>query len=511
MRTPTLLSFLSDVETPVSLFHKISAQERPEEPTAFLFESTDGDTRLARFSFIGVFPVKTVSFKSGQAQVRDLASGETVTVDYTNPLSVLQIELAAYLKHAGLDPQAAIPESLRQFPFVGGWVGYMGYGATRYFDGIPQQPSDPLGVPEGYYGLYDTVVLYDHLFRRITFVSYRPEAEARALWAEIEGRLQVEAPLTPLYNLDTVANELTDEAIFDSVTGPFDAERFCQTVAEAQAFIQEGQIFQIVLSHRFSTPLTAQPFDVYRTLQAINPSPYAYYLKFPEFVYLGSSPETFVTCHNGQVVLRALAGTRHRGATPEEDQQLAVELVSNEKERAEHQMLVDLGRNDLGRMCRPGSIRVGEIGQVTRYTHVMHMATELSGTLREDKTAYDVFQSCFPRGTVSGAPKIRAMHLLSQLEPEQRGIYSGVVGYFDFLGNMDGAIAIRSALIQNGQAHVNAGAGVVYDSEPAAEYQETRNKAKSTLKAIQVAQQLATNPPAQSETNRDPRVPHPAH
>jgi anthranilate synthase component 1 len=162
-------------------------------------------------------------------------------------------------------------------------------------------------------------------------------------------------------------------------------------------------------------------------------------------------------------------------------------------------------------MCRPGSIRVGEIGQVTRYTHVMHMATELSGTLREDKTAYDVFQSCFPRGTVSGAPKIRAMHLLSQLEPEQRGIYSGVVGYFDFLGNMDGAIAIRSALIQNGQAHVNAGAGVVYDSEPAAEYQETRNKAKSTLKAIQVAQQLATNPPAQSETNRDPRVPHPAH
>jgi anthranilate synthase component 1 len=262
-------------------------------------------------------------------------------------------------------------------------------------------------------------------------------------------------------------------------------------VRQSKEYICQGQVFQIVVSHRFSSPCTAQPLDVYRVLQSINPSPYAYYLKMPGLSYIGSSPETFVRCVDGQVTLRAIAGTRPRGRSCEEDEALAVELKSNEKELAEHYMLVDLGRNDLGRVCSVGSIKVGEIACLTRYTHVMHLATEITGRLRNDKTCFDAFRGCFPRGTVSGAPKIRAMQLLSQLEPEQRGIYSGVVGYFDFKGNMDGAIAIRSALIESGNAHVNAGAGIVLDSEPEAEYEETRNKAKSVLKAITVANRMA--------------------
>ncbi len=472
MTSPTIISFLSDVETPVSLFYKVSR----EEPTAFLLESTDGDSRLAQYSFIGISPIKIVSFHQGIATLRDVQQDTIETVPFTNPLDILQ-------QH---QPKMPLASDGLDFPFTGGWVGYMGYGATQYFDNIPQQYSDPLDVPDGYYGLYDSVILFDHLYRRITFLSYREENQAKALWDDIRSRLAQNGPLFPMfYN-----NDVSEDAIFNAVSGPLSQEEFCDNVLKAKDYIQEGQVFQIVVSHRFSRTITCAPIDIYRAIQAINPSPYSYYLKFPDFVYLGSSPETFVRCQNGEVILRALAGTRPRGLTESDDQQYEKELLSNEKELAEHRMLVDLGRNDLGRVCEVGSIEVGEIATLTRYTHVMHLATELSGKLHTDKSIYDVFKSCFPRGTVSGAPKIRAMHLLNELESERRGIYSGVVGYFDNLGNMDGAIAIRSTLIKNGQAHVNAGAGIVYDSDPVAEYEETRNKAKSILKAIQIAERV---------------------
>ncbi len=475
MSLPMRITFLSDVETPVSLFHKVS----DAESMAFLFESTDGDSRLARYSFIGVFPRKIVSFKAGEAILQDCLKDTVETVAFSNPLEVLRAEMEAFQQEIQPEPT--------DLPFSGGWVGYMGYGATQYFERIPQQTEDPLQVPEGYYGLYDTVILYDHLFRKIHFVSFRQAEQAQALWETIQARLIETAPLPPMHIIHVPG----DDEIYEGVQSPFTRESFCQTVLEAKEYIEEGQIFQIVLSQRFSLPISSPPFDVYRTLQALNPSPYGYFLKFPDFVYLGSSPETFVSCQDGQVILRALAGTRHRGLSLEEDEALARELSANEKELAEHHMLVDLGRNDLGRLCKPGTIQVGEIGTITRYTHVMHLATELTGTLRDDRTAYDVMRSCFPRGTVSGAPKIRAMKLLSELEPERRGIYAGVVGYFDLSGNMDGAIAIRSALIQNGIAHVNAGAGVVYDSDPDAEYEETRNKAKSVIKAIRIAEAVS--------------------
>ncbi len=473
MASPTVITFLSDVETPVSLFHKVSS----DESIAFLLESTDGDSRLARYSFIGLSPRKSVLFRNGMAVVMDHLTGQEEMVTFENPLHVLQ-ELQVQV----LNPEDARPD----FPFSGGWVGYMGYGATRYFDAIPQQEVDPLGVPDGYYGLYDTVLLYDHLYRRITFLSYRDEEKAKELWEDVSQRLAYNASLRPMY----YNKDIPDEAIFERVTGPMSQERFCEAVRQAKSYIQEGQVFQIVVAHRFSLPLTSAPIDVYRAIQSINPSPYSYVLKFPDFVYLGSSPETFVKCHNGKVILRALAGTRPRGRTMSEDQALEAELLASAKEMAEHRMLVDLGRNDLGRVCNVGTVEVGPIATLSRYTHVMHLATELTGTLRSDKSAYDVFQSCFPRGTVSGAPKIRAMHLLAELEPERRGVYSGVVGYFDHYGNMDGAIAIRSTLIKDGFAHVHAGAGVVYDSEPLAEYEETRNKAKSILKAIQIAERI---------------------
>jgi len=482
-QAPLVFSTLSDVETPISLYSKLN----DAHSTSFLLESTDHDSRLARYSFIGIDPIQTLHFKAGHAILADHRTKTEEKITLGNPLEILK----SVMEKSGADflpPDSSIP-------FAGGWVGYMGYGATHYFEGIIPQGADPQDVPEGYYGLYDTVILFDHRYRRILLVSYRPEAEARAFWSQILDRV-AESRSIPLLAFNP--DELDDNDVYDAVTGPFTREGFCDLVKKGQAYVHEGQVFQIVLSHRFSLPVQAEPMATYRMVQALNPSPYSYYLQFPGFAYLGSSPETFVQCQNQpskdrtQVVLRALAGTRPRGKNDAEDAALEADLRASEKEMAEHRMLVDLGRNDLGRVCQVGSIEVGEIATLTRYTHVMHLATELSGNLRDDKTAFDVFRGCFPRGTVTGAPKIRAMQLLSQLEPEQRGIYSGVVGYFDFFGNMDAAIAIRSVLIKDGMAHVNAGAGVVYDSDPDGEYEETRNKARSILKAVQLAEKATS-------------------
>lgn len=475
----TSFALLSDTDTPLSMFYKISQTE----PMAFLLESNEEDTRLARFSFMGIAPVKTVSFKDGIVTVTHCDENRVETLVVENPLAFLQGFMDQYGHMA--NPALAAAEG---FPFTGGLVGYTGYGATRYFERIPQQADDPMGVPEGYYGLYDSIILFDHLYQKMYFLSHRNEAEARPLWDTIIKRLQSAAPLPPIVS---ELLEIPEESIFEDISGPFTKESFCDMVLKAKEYIREGQIFQVVVSQRFSQPVTTEPINVYRMIRTVNPSPYSYFLKFPEFTYLGASPETFVRCVNGEVSLRVLAGTRPRGETEEADQKLVEELVHDEKELAEHYMLVDLGRNDLGRICRVGSIQVGQIATITRYTHVMHLATKITGKLRGDKTAFNVFQSCFPRGTVSGAPKIRALQLLAELEPEQRGIYSGAVGYFDYYGNMDSAIAIRSVLMKDGWAHVNAGAGVVHDSNPQGEYKETRNKAKSILKAIKLAERVA--------------------
>jgi anthranilate synthase component 1 len=412
-----------------------------------------------------------VTLRDGVAQVQHRDSNETTQRTFDDPLDVLQgllNEFAADYRNENLP-----------FPFTGGLVGYMGYAATKYFERIPQQAQRAYDAPEAAYGLYDCVVVFDHQYRKLTVLSRRGEQHAR----DVLDKILNGPALEPV----SIAEErLSEASVYDDVEANMTKREFLDMVLRSQEYIKEGQVFQIVVSQRFSVAAKSDPLKVYRVLQSLNPSPYAYFLKMPGFSYIGSSPETFVRCNNGTVMLRAIAGTRPRGTTEQEDALLAIELKNNEKEMAEHRMLVDLGRNDMGRVSKVGTVRVGEIAELVRYRHVMHLATEITGTLRDDRTCFDAFRGCFPRGTVSGAPKVRAMQLLAQMEPEQRGLYSGVVGYFDFDGNMDGAIAIRSTMIKDGVAHVNAGAGVVLDSSPEGEYEETRNKAKSVVKAIKL-------------------------
>lgn len=473
----TIESYLSDTETPVSLFHRLN----PSFPLMFLFESTDGDNRVGRFSFIGLDPVLGFRLKNGTATIFNYREGTEREEECLQPMARLEA-----LQAEVFPDRAPLPAQYADLPLTSGWVGYLGYGTTQYFERTPQPAQDVLNVPDVYMALYDSVIVFDHLYRRIHVVSHRNEADARMLLNTIQAALRQEKHELRLLTLP----ELSDDGIFEPVRYAVPKEAFLDAVRQAKQWIVEGQIFQIVLAQRFALPVSCPTLDIYRTVTAINPSPYAYYLKFPEFTYLGSSPETFVRSRNGQVTLKALAGTRPRGASEEADQALTEELTASRKEMAEHRMLVDLGRNDLGRICEPGSIQVGPIAQILRYTHVMHLATEINGQLKAGLSGYDALRSCFPRGTVSGAPKIRAMQLLAQLEPEQRGIYSGMVGYIDNYGNADGAIAIRSTLIKDGMAHIQAGAGIVHHSEPEAEYEETRNKAKSMIKAILMAERM---------------------
>ncbi|MDR3613405.1 MAG: anthranilate synthase component I family protein [Candidatus Obscuribacterales bacterium] len=470
---PHIVTMVSDVETPVSAYSKLSRTNA----TAFLFESSESDLRLSRFSFIGVDPIKTIEIKNSEATIKEVASGHCETIQTDHPLKLLEQLLEAEKR------RYVQVNELAFLPFAGGLVGYLGYGLTKYLENIPQQNNIACDVPDAFYGLYDAFVAFDHARRRIYIVSYRSEAHARTLQSQLLQTVEMTSILEP-------ESRVSESEVYDGVEASFTKEDFLKTVTQCKEYIAEGQVFQIVLAQRFSTVSTKEALTVYRAMQAINPSSYAYLLKCDQFSYIGSSPETFVSCQNGTVVLRALAGTRKRGETDEQDVALGIELRSNEKELAEHHMLVDLARNDLGRICRPGTISVGEIATLVRFSHVMHLSTDVTGTLNQDKSCFDVIASCFPCGTVSGAPKIRAMQLLSKLEPERRGIYSGAVGYFDFRGNTDGAIAIRSALLQNGHAFVNAGAGVVFDSDELSEYEETRNKARSVLKAIKIAEAL---------------------
>lgn len=471
LANPTILTYAADFGTPVSVFHKLSIAA----DYGFLFESTEGDGRLARYSFLSIDPLLSVSFTESEALIdRD---GKMERRSLQDPLKMLEELLEENL--GTCDPGDSHPD-LKDLPFSGGFVGYMGYGANSYFERIAMQESDPFQVPLGVYGLYDSVVVFDHQYRRVYFISYRGREHAQSL---VEKALSADV----LEPLQLAAARLNDEQIFDSISGPFTRKSFEDAVGKCKEYICEGQVFQIVLSQRFTTKSDADAIDIYRMLCATNPSPYAYFLKMPTFSYLGSSPETFVRCQNKQLLLRAIAGTRPRGGTVDEDEELTSELRGSEKEMAEHRMLVDLGRNDLGRVCRPGTIKTGPLACLTKYTHVMHLFTEITGELEENRSCFDAYRACFPAGTVSGAPKVRAMQLLAKLEPEQRGIYSGSVGYFDVSGNMDGAIAIRSMLVKDGYAHVNAGGGIVYDSDPGMEYEETRNKAKSLLQAVKLA------------------------
>lgn len=474
---PVYTEILADLETPVSAFLKVARGSH-----SFLLESVEGGQRLARYSFIGADPYMTLRFEGGQAYA--IQGGYKQTLRYDDPLTVLGSYLRDYR-----------PVRLPDLPiFVGGAVGYMAYEAVARFEKLPVPAASAYQIPEGSWQFVDTLLAFDHLKHKIIVITHMHldvddlEAEyerARQRLAEIVRRLGQPLPAEGQRTLSP-ANPASsaDRSQLSNVT----QAEYERRVRAAQEYIAAGDIFQVVPSQRFSRPVNVDSFTIYRALRTVNPSPYMFYLHTPDGDLVGASPELLVRVEDGTVTTHPIAGTRWRGETEAEDDRLADELMKDEKEIAEHLMLVDLGRNDIGRVATPGSVRVPSFMNVERFSHVMHIVSHVSGTLREDMTALDALRAVFPAGTVSGAPKIRAMEIISELEGQQRGIYAGAVGHVGFNGDLDTCIALRTMLVKDGVAHVQAGGGVVMDSDPTAEYRESYNKAAALLRAIDIAE-----------------------
>jgi anthranilate synthase component 1 len=462
----------ADLETPVSAYLKVARGRY-----SFLLESVEGGERLARYSFIGTEPYRT------------LRSGPGIGGDgkEQDPLLEVEAELSRF-------KAVTVPDLPR---FTGGAVGYLGYETARHFEPrVPMAKDDPLVLPEAVFLFTDTLLVFDHLRHKIKVVSHFrldgdiDAAYRQAAWRieELVGRLD-----KPLSHLPYRSQDAPIMTPADGVSSNMTREEHRAAVLRAKDYIVAGDIIQVVLSQRFQRPTTAHPFDVYRALRTINPSPYMYYLDLGDVQIVGTSPEMLVRVDEGKIDYHPIAGTRPRGATPEDDLALEAELLDDEKERAEHVMLLDLGRNDVGRVSEPGSVEVTQIMDIERYSHVMHLVSHVTGRLRKGLSSYDALRACFPAGTVSGAPKIRAMEIIAELEQDKRGPYAGAVGYFDLSGNLDTAITIRTIVMKDGVAHVQAGGGIVYDSDPATEYAETENKAMALIRAIgQAEAQAAT-------------------
>ncbi len=470
---------LADDLTPVGLYHQLCG----DAPGTFLFESADNG-QWSRYSFVGVRSAATLAESGGEAAwtwsdrpIDGLPRGG-------DPLAVVRETLAAL--HT--PRQDGLP------PFTSGLVGYLGYDVVRRLERLPDANPDDLGVPELVLLLASDVAVLDHHTGEVWLIANAINFDASAervdeAYADAVARVHAMAdaltrPAPPLVAVPGDPEELPEPVRQRS------RESFEAAVREAVAEIHAGEAFQVVVSQRFSTPCAADALDVYRVLRRTNPSPYLYLLRLDGFAVVGSSPEALVTVTAGQAVTRPIAGTRPRGASAARDAELEAELLADPKEAAEHLMLVDLGRNDLGRVCRPGSVAVVEFMKVRRYSHVMHLEAAVTGEALPGATALDVTLSCFPAGTLSGAPKVRAMEIIDRLELTRRGLYGGVVGYFDFAGDSDVAIAIRTAVLKDGLAHVQAGAGIVADSVPASEDAETVNKAAAALRAAAVAARL---------------------
>src|SRR5919108_3365021 len=498
---PVYRELLADMETPVSVYRKIA-----RGPYSFLLESVEGGERLARYSFIGTEPQLTATLDGGIATVDAApAGGGRPGADRANgakgasrPGGLARFEHPLAFVRALLPPcrRVALPDLPR---FQGGAVGYLAYECARYFERLPVPARDDLGLPEAVLMLADTLVVFDHVKHRMRILSHADLAahggDVDAAYAAALDRIDalVDRIQSPLPAGDVAGKRGGNGAGVGapaSVTSTFTREAYEAAVARVVEYVHAGDIIQAVPSQRLSRPTAADPFTVYRALRAINPSPYMYFLRLDDTYIVGASPEMLVQVEDGIVRTRPIAGTRPRGRNEREDAALAAELLADEKERAEHIMLVDLGRNDLGRGCAPGTVRVSTLMDVEQFSHVMHIVSQVEGRLRGDCDGYDALRSCFPAGTVSGAPKIRAMEIIAEIEPCTRGAYAGAVGYFGFDGNLDTAIAIRTMVIKDGVAHVQAGGGVVADSVPSNEYQETLNKAAASLRALDLAEEL---------------------
>jgi anthranilate synthase component 1 len=489
---PVFREVLADGDTPVSAYAKLGRREG-----SFLLESVLGGEKWAAYSFIGVEPRALIRWKGGKIDVvwRDVdGAGEEKRVAWEAP-----------------DPAAAVEEILSDFKpvtvaglprFWGGAVGWIGYDVVRAFEDLPaRHQDDPAGIPDLCLVLTDTVVIFDNLRQTVKLVAapFVPRAD-RADEAYDAAIRRLDALEQRLAQTNVRLRSLTPPSPFEdrssrtawsgaspprSTTTKLD---FIAGVKKAKEYIHAGDAFQVVLSQRFEVDRgDVDPFDVYRALRIVNPSPYMFHLDFPDARVTGASPEVLVRLDHGTVELRPIAGTRPRGATPEEDRLLGEELLADPKERAEHVMLIDLARNDVGRVAKTGSVRVSEQMVIERYSHVMHLVSNVRGELGPRRTMFDVLRATFPAGTLSGAPKIRAMEIIDELEPHRRGIYGGAVGYLSYTGNMDLAIAIRTLVCRGDTIQVQAGAGLVYDSDPQREYEEAVNKARAVLRAVQLA------------------------
>jgi anthranilate synthase component 1 len=468
---PVYREIMADMDTPVTAFKKLD-----DGRFSFLLESIEGGEKWARYSFLGSSPSLIVRSKGNVVEI--IENGLTTALTVDDPLACLRDILARFS-----------PVEVEGLPrFFGGAVGYLGYDMVRHFEHLPTNKPAVIGAYDAYFLITDTIVIFDNMRQKIKVVSNAhldgdtsPEQAYGKATEKIESIIRrLRTPLPA----ETTAPSGKKIELRSNVT----REDYEAAVEKAKEYVRAGDIIQVVPSQRFSGELSADPFDIYRVMRTLNPSPYMFFLRLDDTVIAGASPEVMVRKEGNRVELRPIAGTRPRGDTAAEDTRLAEELLADPKERAEHVMLVDLGRNDLGRVCATGSVNVTELMIIERYSHVMHIVSNVQGDLECGRDAFDLVRATFPAGTLSGAPKVRAMEIIDELEPVRREIYGGAVGYFSFSGNMDLAITIRTLVIKDGMVHLQAGGGVVADSDPAAEWQETVNKAMAARRAIEIAE-----------------------
>ena len=472
-RIPVTLETFADLDTPLSIYLKLA-----NDPYSYLLESVQGGERFGRYSFIGLAASTRIAVVEGAIM---LLTGNRVAErrDHTNPMSYI----SEFMSRFKVPDLSGLPR------FCGGLVGAFGYDTVRYIETrlAQRKTPDPLGVPDILLLLSEEIAIVDNLSGKLTLVVYA-EPGFPGAWKQAQARLrELLAKLRAPVMIPPEAQASSAPAVSE-----FGEEAFKAAVRRAKQYIVDGDIMQVVLSQRMSKPYAASPLALYRALRTLNPSPYMFYFNFEDFHVVGASPEILVRLEHQEgarrVTVRPIAGTRKRGATAAEDEALAADLLADPKERAEHLMLLDLGRNDIGRVARTGTVKVSDRFIIERYSHVMHIVSNVEAELRDDEGAPGVLKATFPAGTVSGAPKVRAMEIIDELEPSKRGIYAGSVGYLGFNGDMDLAIAIRTAVIKDGKIHVQAGAGIVADSDPDSEWQETLNKARAQLRAAEMAE-----------------------
>jgi anthranilate synthase component 1 len=468
---PVYREIMADMDTPVTAFKKLD-----DGRFSFLLESIEGGEKWARYSFLGSSPSLIVRSRGNSVEIIENGVTSTRTVD--DPLACMRDVLARFT-----------PVEVEGLPrFFGGAVGYLGYDMVRHFERLPTEKPALIGTYDSYFLITDTIVIFDTMSQKIKVVSNAHLDGSKTLEeAYCEATEKIEAIIRRLRTALPPETSSPSGGKVELRSNVTQAE-YEAAVEKAKEYVRAGDIIQVVPSQRFSGKLSVDPFDIYRVMRTLNPSPYMFFLRLDDTVIAGASPEVMVRKEGTHVELRPIAGTRPRGATVEEDARLAEELLADPKERAEHVMLVDLGRNDLGRVCTTGSVEVTELMVIERYSHVMHIVSNVRGELKDNRDAFDLVRATFPAGTLTGAPKVRAMQIIDELEPVRREIYGGAVGYFSFSGNMDLAITIRTLVIKDGQVHLQAGGGVVADSDPAAEWQETVNKAMAARRAIEIAE-----------------------